>query len=275
MSGNCELVNTYEVLEHVMGIKGLHPHRLDTIREMREKLVRHVNNNRSLAEGVVLDIGCGSGAGTCELAAMLGNDQKVMGIDINGLAIDNARKSYGRHSNLDFYHGDLGSFLAERPDLRISAVICISVSMFINNVREFYRDIYQLLLDGGLFIDAPFMFRSETDSVSEEFRYRTYAVCGCNMKMFQLHQLKSMFHDTGFSEVGCIEHDFDLMKMPVLFRDYPAAYLFRNFFRNIVSPPGYFGSISSRYLFMRTLKIFLFFLMNRDRYASGEFILVK
>ena len=57
MSILCERINTYEVLEHVMGIRGLHPHRLSTIRDMRFKLAQHVSNNSLLAEGVVLDIG--------------------------------------------------------------------------------------------------------------------------------------------------------------------------------------------------------------------------
>ena len=52
MPASCELLNTYEVLEHVMGIKGLHPHRRGTIRDMRLKLARHVNNAVSLA-GIV------------------------------------------------------------------------------------------------------------------------------------------------------------------------------------------------------------------------------
>jgi SAM-dependent methyltransferase len=275
MSTSCELLNTYEVLEHVMGIKGLHPHRRDTIRDMRLKLVQHVNNNVSLADGVVLDIGCGSGAGASELAAMFTNGRRVIGLDINGHAIENARRLYGTLPNLSFYHGDLKSFLADSPDLKVSAAICISVSMFIHDVGEFYGQAYHSLLEGGIFIDAPFMFRSPDESLSEDFRSRTYAVCGCNMKMFPLHHLKTIFQKAGFSEVACIEHDFDLMKLPVLFNDYPARHLLGNFFKNVMSPPAHFGKISSGYLFIRTVKIFLFFLKNRHRYAGGEFVAVK
>lgn len=102
MSKACELVNTYEVLEHVMGIKGLHPHRLSTIRDMRVKLVRHVTNNEQLSGGVVLDIGCGSGAGTSELAAMLADGREVIGLDINQHAIETASKQYAAIPNLRF-----------------------------------------------------------------------------------------------------------------------------------------------------------------------------
>jgi SAM-dependent methyltransferase len=275
MSASCEIVNTYEVLEHVMGISGLHPHRLAAIQNMRLKLVEHVSSVDSLSEGVVLDIGCGSGAGTHELALMFKGRQRVIGIDINGHAIENAKKLYGSQTNLSFYHGDLKGLLHEHPDFRMSSAICISVSMFINDVSEFYRHVHHSLLEGGLFIDAPFMFRESAISKSADFHRRTYAVCGCNMTMQKLPQLKSILHEAGFSSVDCVEHDFDLMKLPVLFGDYPARYLLGNFFRNVLSPPAHFGNISSRYLLKRTVKIFLFFLRNRDRYSAGEFEAVK
>ncbi|HEU0187895.1 MAG TPA: class I SAM-dependent methyltransferase [Gallionellaceae bacterium] len=275
MKPTCELINTYEVLEHVMGISGLHPHRLDTVRAMRRKLVNHVMNHASLGEGVVLDIGCGSGAGTRELANLLTNGQRVIGLDINDKAIGSARRLHGAQANLSFYHGDLRNLLADNPGLRISAAMSISVSMFISELVDFYSDIYHALLDGGLFIDAPFMFRNEHVQNSEEFTKRTYAACGCNMKMFHRDQLEIKLREAGFHHIESIEHDFDLMKLSVLFKDYRPQYLFSNFLRNVVSPPPHFSGISSRYLFSRTSQIFFFFLKHRRMYSSGEFITVK
>ena len=275
MSANCEIVNTYEVLEHVMGISGLHPHRLAAIRNMRVRLVQHVNNAASLSEGIVLDIGCGSGAGTYELAKLFKGGQRVIGIDINSHAIESAKKQYSSQTNLSFYHGDFKGLLQDHPDFQMSAAICISVSMFIHDIKEFYQHVHHTLLEGGLFIDAPFMFRETKKSNHHEFHRRTYANCGCNMKMLHLQQIKSIFHEAGFSKVDCVEHDFELMKLPVLFSDYSARYLLGNFFRNIISPPPHFGKISSRYLFKRTVKIFLFFLANRKKYSAGEIGAVK
>lgn len=275
MTNSCDTVNTYEVLEHVMGITGLHPHRLDTIRNMREKLVKHVSDVAVLSEGVILDIGCGSGAGTAELAKMFSAGQRVIGIDINARAIESAKKQYSSQANLSFYHGDLKGLLERHPDFKMSAAICISVSMFINDVYEFYRHVYHSLAEGGLFIDAPFLFREMKNSTSEKFQRNTYAVCGCNMTMQQMHQLRSTFMNAGFSNIDCWEHDFDLMKLSVLFSDYSALYLLRNFVKNVISPPAHFGTVSSRYLLHRTLKIFIFFLRNRNKYAAGEFLAVK
>lgn len=275
MSVSCERVNTYEVLEHIMGIKGLHPHGLDTIRDMRLKLAKHINHNVALAEGVVVDIGCGSGAGTYELSSMLTNNQQIIGIDISCHAIESARKLHGNLPNLSFYQGDIQGFLNSHPNVKISGAICISASMFIQDLAAFYRHIYYALVDGGMFIDAPFMFKTLEETTTPEFHLRTSAVCGCNMKMFQLQQLKNIFHEARFTNVDCIEHEFDLMKLRVLFNDYPAHYLIGNFFRNVIVPPAHFGKVTSRYIFTRTVKIFMFFLQNRHKYAGGEFCAVK
>ena len=275
MTARCEIVNTYQVLEHVMGISGLHPHRLSTVRKMREKLVMHVTHNHMLGGGFVLDIGCGSGAGAWELAGMFGNGQRVIGIDIDKTAIEKARQLYSNQSNLSFFHGDLPTLIEKLPEIDITSAICISVSMFIQDVGQFYKHMHAVLHDGGMFIDAPFMFGSQTRSLPEKLRYRTYSVCGCNMKMFQSHQLKLAIRDAGFEQVDCVEHDFDLMKLKVLFADYKLSYLMRNFVRNVISPPAHFGKISSLYLLVRTLKIFYFFLANRRKYSSGELVAVK
>lgn len=275
MKSKCELVNTYEILEHVMGIGGLHPHRLDTIKDIRIKLVQHINSNAALAEGIVLDLGCGSGAGTFELATMLKGNQRVIGLDINAHAIESAKSIYANQKNLSFFHGDIKKFLIDNPDLKISGAICISVSMFLDDIKEFYHHLYCALNDGGIFIDAPFMFRNINTDLPEKFRRNTYAVCGCNMQMLNLDQIRTLLNSAGFSNVQCLEHDFDLMKLSVLFSDYSPRFLLSNFFRNVFSPPKYFGNISSRYIFTRTLKVFIFFLMNRHKYASGEFVAYK
>lgn len=275
MTTHCELVNTYEILEHIMGISGLHPHSLNTIKALRLKLVQQVSNHPGLADGIVLDLGCGSGAGTSELAYMFENGQRVIGLDINEHAIDAAKSLYANQKNLSFFHGDISQFLKQHHDLKISGAISISVSMFLANIQELYSLINSALMDGGVFIDAPFMFKQSEQGYPDHFRQNTYAVCGCNMQMQNLGQIKSLLHSAGFSSLQCHEHEFDLMRLKVLFADYSPGYLLRNFCKNVISPPEYFGSVSSWYLFFRTMKIFLFFLRNRDKYASGEFVAVK
>lgn len=275
MSLACERINTYEILEHVLGIDGLHPHRLEVVRKMREKIAYHLNGMILLEKGVVLDIGCGSGSSAYELALLLNNEHQVIGIDINRYAISKAKSLFADQENLSFYHGDLFSYLAEYPEQKLAAAICISVSMFIHDLAEFYSKINQSLIDGGIFIDAPFMFRDSETSLPEKFKHDTYAVCGCSMNMMEHSQIKKIFQGAGFLKLTSFEHDFDLMNFPVLFNDYPLRYLVNNFFKNIIMPSKYFGNISSFYLFWRTMKILFFFVKNKNKYASGEFSVVK
>ncbi len=275
MSNNCELINTYQVLEHVMGISGLHPHRLDAVRSMRAKLVHHMKQHDFSSKSIVLDIGCGSGTGTSELAEMLGHKYQIIGIDIDDNAIKQAKTKFAGHPSMRFFKGDLKDLLRDNPELKISAAISISVSMFIHTVDEFYKNVHQALEEDGLFIDAPFMFSNHAEKISEKLHNRTYAVCGCNMKMFQSQPLQQALINAGFGIISSVEHDFDLMKFRILCRDYSALYLLKNFCKNIYFPPPEFGNVSSQYLLKRTLKIFIFFLWNRKKYSGGEFSAIK
>jgi hypothetical protein len=91
------------------------------------------------------------------------------------------------------------------------------------------KHVYHSLAESGLFIDAPFLFKEIKNASSEKFQRNTYAVCGCNMTMQQMCQLRSTIRNVGFSNIDCLEHEFDLMKLPVLISDYSAIYLFKNF----------------------------------------------
>jgi len=84
---SCELVNTYEALEHIMGINGLHPHSLSTIEQLHNKIINHSKNKK----GIIVDIGCGSAHGTYRLSQLLPEEVSIIGIDINRTAIDKAR----------------------------------------------------------------------------------------------------------------------------------------------------------------------------------------
>jgi SAM-dependent methyltransferase len=271
----CEQISTYEVLEHIMGIKGLHPHRLSTIDAMRQKLADHVVSCPELSQGTILDIGCGTGQGTRDMALRLGGKVRVIGIDINEFAIEEARIEHIDIGNLSFFHGDLKSFQIAYTESKIAGVISVSMSMFVPEIHEFYKEVHDALIPGGIFIDAPFTFRESHNEVTDELKLRTYSMCGCNMRMFMGSQLKSALQTTGFYSIDHVTHDFDLMNLPILFKDYPLRYLLGNFVKNVAKPPAHFGSASSSYLAKRTMSIFGFFLRNKKMYAGGELVAIK
>ncbi len=227
-----------------------------------------MRSHPDLAAGVVLDIGCGSGAGTAQPASLLNPRQKVIGLDINAQAIHKATARHAAQANLSFHHGDFDAFLRDHPDLRIAGILCISVSMFLPDVQAFYQRACAALMPGG-------MFSQQRRRKNEAFAARTYAMCGCNMKMLQQDGLQNMMQEAGFSRVDSHAHEFELMKLSRLFTDYPAKRLIGNFFRNVRHPPGYFAGTKSSYLLRRTISIFLFFMKNRTRFASGTFIGIK
>lgn len=61
----------------------------------------------------VLDVACGSGIITGELAKL--SDTDVLGIDISGKMIENAKRKYGGNPNVNFKKADFCEFRCETP----------------------------------------------------------------------------------------------------------------------------------------------------------------
>jgi ubiquinone/menaquinone biosynthesis C-methylase UbiE len=268
-NNTCELVNTYEVLEHIMGIDGLHPHSLKTIDYILNIVAEHVKNQK----GVVLDIGCGSGKGTYNLSKKVSESVSIIGIDINKSSIEKASMNYSKSKNLSFYHGDLDDFRKENNTLKIIGIVAISVSMFLPDIEQFYKVSRNALSDNGIFIDAPFVFNHAHSS--ESFKLKTYAVCGCNMTMHTKKHLEDVLISLGFRNVKSELKKFELMDLKILFKDYPLRLLLFNFFKNSMTPPTILKTQTSRYLFKRTISIFNFFMKNKNEYGAGIIMGIK
>lgn len=71
-----------------------------------------VQSHRQLAESIeegmtVLDIGCGTGAITKDIASNVGPKGKVIGMDNNQALINRAKKTYHHQENLEFIVGNI------------------------------------------------------------------------------------------------------------------------------------------------------------------------
>lgn len=71
---------------------------------------------------IILDIGCGTGAISKDIAKIVGESGKVIGIDNTKKFIESGKQSYGNVDNLELIHSDLFDFdSAEKFDLIIAA----------------------------------------------------------------------------------------------------------------------------------------------------------
>lgn len=268
---SCELVNTYEALEHIMGINGLHPHSLSTIERLHNKVIKHTSNR----EGIILDIGCGSAYGTYNLSQLLPPGVSIVGIDINKTAIDKARQLFKKQKNISFFHGSLEEFYDSHRQQNIIGIISVSVSMFLCCTRSYYQTAYKMLEEGGIFIDAPFVFKSFNSQLTDQFKYNTYQACGCSMTMHTTDELEDFMNHANFRRIICNEREFELMNLSILFQDYSPSYLFTQFISNVCKPPAPLEHNSSWYLLRRTLGIFSFFLRNRTKFGATEIVGIK
>jgi ubiquinone/menaquinone biosynthesis C-methylase UbiE len=71
----------------------------------------------------IVDLGCGNGWLTNRLAAIDG--AAVVGVDVNAVELDQARRVFGDQPRLEFVPGDLtdGTLIADRPDVVVLASV--------------------------------------------------------------------------------------------------------------------------------------------------------
>ena len=139
-------------LSHKVEKDGLHPkHRLMNYHKF---FVDNVSENDA-----VLDIGCGNGALTYDVAKKA---KKVVGIDLNERNIEIARNRFSME-NIEFIHGDA---LANLPDERFDVIILSNVLEHIDKRVEFLISLKHRVSE--ILIRVPMLNRSWIDVYKEE-----------------------------------------------------------------------------------------------------------
>jgi len=101
-----------------------------------------------LKEGLyVLDIGCGTGAISKDIARCVGNSGHVIGIDNTETFINSGRESYKHVPNLELIHADLFEF--ESTD-KFDLIVCARVLQWLKNPVEAIRRMLSFLKPGGM-----------------------------------------------------------------------------------------------------------------------------
>jgi SAM-dependent methyltransferase len=96
----------------------------------------------------VLDLGCGSGELTVELAQRVGEQGRVIGLDPNKDRIKVAQRKYGHLKNLEFLEGTNDDMKKHKP---LDQVFCSFVIHWIRDQTKCFSQVYDVLQPGGVF----------------------------------------------------------------------------------------------------------------------------
>lgn len=104
---------------------------------------------------VMLDVGCGSGYLTAELA---NSAKRVIGTDFSANFISICKQKYKDQSNLDFVQHDVTKrFMLD--DSSFNTITCKMVLQYVQDIHTFANEARRLLKDGGelvIVVDNPF-----------------------------------------------------------------------------------------------------------------------
>lgn len=126
--------------------------------EREEKEATEMYDNRSLEkdyrtlipilkEGmIILDVGCGTGAISKDIAKIVGQKGKVIGIDNTKKFIESGKKNYTTIPNLDLIHSDLFDFQSEE---KFDLIIAARVLQWLTTPKEALLKMKELLKPDG------------------------------------------------------------------------------------------------------------------------------
>ncbi len=100
-----------------------------------------------LKEGMsVLDVGCGTGAISKDIAEIVGNSGKVTGIDNTAKFIESGKISYRNVKNLELQHCDVFEF---HPNQKFDLIVSARVLQWLNNPKDALLKMKSLLKPNG------------------------------------------------------------------------------------------------------------------------------
>ena len=96
---------------------------------------------------IILDVGCGTGSISKDIANIIGNTGKIIGIDNTDKFIESGKESYKKIRNLELIHADLFEFeTSQKFDLITSA----RTLQWLNNPKEALLKMKSLLKPNGI-----------------------------------------------------------------------------------------------------------------------------
>lgn len=95
----------------------------------------------------ILDVGCGTGSITRDIAEYIGKEGSVTGIDNTLGFIESGKKNYGDVKNLELLHVDLFTY---DPEKKFDLIVSARVLQWLDNPIDALKKMKQLLNPGGI-----------------------------------------------------------------------------------------------------------------------------
>lgn len=170
---------------------------------------RHLSS--ILKKGIrVLDVGCGTGAISKDIAEAIGPVGKVVGIDNTAKFIESGKLNYGSTANLDLQSVDLFHYKPAEPFDLITAA---RVLQWLNNPVEALKKMKQMLKPGGTISILDYNHEAlewqpaPPDSMKAFYQTFLKWRSDAGMSNRMAEELPEMFDIAGFSNVQVLNSD--------------------------------------------------------------------
>jgi len=160
----------------------------------------------SLKEGeTVLDLGSGAGFDCFLAAGRVGENGKVIGVDMTAEMIDKARENAkkGRYRNVEFRLGEIENLPV--ADGTVDAVISNCVINLSPDKKRVFEEAFRVLKPGGRLMVSDIVLSKQLPVI---IKNNVQAYVGCLSGAEVKNKYLKMIEDAGFQEVEVIEEDF-------------------------------------------------------------------
>jgi SAM-dependent methyltransferase len=160
------------------------------------------------AGDVVLDLGSGAGLDCFLASKKVGDDGKVIGVDMTEEMIDKARKNaekYG-YKNVEFKLGEIENLPIENNSIDVAISNC--VINLVPDKEKAFSEIHRVLKDGGKIYLSDIVLLA---NLSDELKNNEELLAGCVGGALLKDDYLEIIKKSGF-EVNILEEDKDISK---------------------------------------------------------------